>query len=80
VYLQVHGLWNHGRQLLKSLEVIQITGTDENIKEIQNFCGRWSFKRDAHLEIDNNYSVETIEGIMSCHKGDWIVKGVEGEV
>ena len=62
------------------IEVIQITGTDENIKEIQNFCGRWSFKRDAHLEIDNNYSVETIEGIMSCHKGDWIVKGVEGEV
>jgi predicted RNase H-like nuclease (RuvC/YqgF family) len=25
------------------IEVIQITGTDENIKEIQNFCGRWSF-------------------------------------
>jgi hypothetical protein len=46
----------------------------------QNFCGRWSFRRDAHLEIDNNYSVETIEGIMSCHKNDWIVKGVEGEV
>jgi 5-bromo-4-chloroindolyl phosphate hydrolysis protein len=22
------------------IEVIQITGTDENIKEIQNFCGR----------------------------------------
>jgi hypothetical protein len=24
--------------------------------------------------------VDTLEGIMSCHKGDWIVKGVEGEV
>ena len=62
------------------IEVIQITGTDENIKEIQNFCGRWSFKRDAHLEIDNNYSVDTLEGIASCHTGDWIAKGVENEI
>jgi predicted RNase H-like nuclease (RuvC/YqgF family) len=31
------------------IEVIQITGTDENIKEIQNFCGRWSFKRGGHI-------------------------------
>ena len=62
------------------IEVIQITGTDENIKEIQNFCGRWSFKRDAHLEIDNNYSVDTLEGIASCHAGDWIAKGVENEI
>jgi hypothetical protein len=60
------------------IEVIQITGTDENIKEIQNFCGRWSFKRDEWVDL--NYCVETIEGIMSCHKNDWIVKGVEGEV
>jgi hypothetical protein len=29
---------------------------------------------------DNNFSVDTLEGIMSCHKNDWIVKGVEGEV
>jgi hypothetical protein len=33
------------------IEVIQITGTDENIKEIQNFCGRWSFKRGGHIEF-----------------------------
>jgi hypothetical protein len=45
-----------------------------------------SFKRGGHIEFilddnnDNNFSVDTLEGIMSCHKGDWIVKGVEGEV
>jgi hypothetical protein len=27
------------------IEVIQITGTDENIKEIKKFCGRWSFEQ-----------------------------------
>jgi hypothetical protein len=39
------------------IEVIQITGTDENIKEIKKFCGSWSFKRGGHIEFildDNN--------------------------
>lgn len=58
------------------IEVIQITGTDENIKEIQNFCGSRLFKEDS----PNNYSVETLEGISYCHTGDWIAKGVEGEM
>jgi hypothetical protein len=68
------------------IEAIQITGTDENIKEIQNFCGRWSFKRGGHIEFilddnnDNNFSVDTLEGIASCHTGDWIAKGVENEI
>jgi hypothetical protein len=58
------------------IEVIQITGTDENIKDIQNFCGSRLFKEDS----PNSYSVETLEGISYCHAGDWIVKGVEGEM
>jgi hypothetical protein len=57
------------------IEVIQIVGTNENIKDIQNFCGSRLFKEDS----PNNYSVETLEGVHHCHKLDWIVKGVEGE-
>jgi hypothetical protein len=58
------------------IEVIQITGTNENTKDIQNFCGSRLFKEDS----PNNYSVETLEGISYCHTGDWIAKGVEGEM
>ena len=61
------------------IEVIQITGTDENIKEIKKFCGSWSFEQ-LHRLHDIYYSVETLEGVMNCDKGAWIVKGVEGEV
>jgi hypothetical protein len=53
------------------IEVIQITGTNENTKDIQDFCGSRLFKEDSPL----NYSVETLEGVHHCHKLDWIAKG-----
>jgi hypothetical protein len=39
----------------------------------------------GHIEFilddnnENNFSVDTLEGIASCHTGDWIAKGVENE-
>jgi hypothetical protein len=32
------------------IEVIQITGTDENIKEIKKFCGNWLFEQFHRLK------------------------------
>ena len=33
----------------------------------------------ANLDGSITFSVETLEGRMTGHKGDWIVKGVRGE-
>ena len=58
------------------IEVIQITGDDKKIEEINDFCGQYTFKRISPL----SFSIETLEGTMTCHNFDWVVKGVEGEV
>ena len=61
------------------IEVIQITGTDENIKEIKKFCDDSLFE-EFHRLYDIYYRIETLEGDLNCEVGDWIVKGVDGEV
>ena len=33
----------------------------------------------SHLDGSLTFTVETLEGRMTGHKGDWIVKGVQGE-
>lgn len=33
----------------------------------------------ANLDGSITFSVETLEGRMTGHKGDWIVKGIQGE-
>jgi hypothetical protein len=47
-----------------------------NVPEIKQFMGietiPWDAKRDTIL-------IETLEGNMEASKGDWIIKGVNGE-
>lgn len=57
------------------IEAIQWTG--ENIKEISDFMGV------SHISYElpsNKLSIITLEGTMIAKKGDFIIKGVEGEV
>jgi hypothetical protein len=61
------------------IEVIQITGTDENIKEIKKFCAGSLFE-EFHRLYDIYYRIETLEGDVNCEVGDWIAKGVENEM
>ena len=61
------------------IEVIQITGTDENIKEIKKFCAGSLFE-EFHRLNHIYYHVETLEGISNCDEGDWVAKGVENEI
>ena len=58
------------------IEVIQITGDNKKIEEINDFCGQYTFKRISPV----SFSIETLEGDMLCHCFDWIAKGVEGEM
>ena len=34
----------------------------------------------AHDLGDGNLSIQTLEGLMVAKPGDWIIKGVEGEI
>lgn len=54
------------------IEAIQFLG-DPNLQECLNFIGGncgWD---------DSRIAIETLEGVMQCSKGDWIIKGVKGE-
>lgn len=54
------------------VEAIQWTG--ENKKEIENFCGE-----AAWFSSDEELGILTLEGMMIATKGDYIIKGVDGE-
>jgi uncharacterized protein YcfJ len=44
------------------IQVIQITDTKENIKEIRDFCGECVFNRNAYYK--DEFVIETLEGDM----------------
>lgn len=56
------------------IEAVQWTG--ENVKEIATFMGIESVPYDLNT---HNLSIVTLEGIMEASKGDYIIKGVQGE-
>ena len=55
------------------IEAIRFNGL--NYDEIADFCSPWSVK------IGGGYSllIVTLEGEMLASKGDWVIKGVQGE-
>lgn len=63
-----------------TIEAIQWTG--ENIAEIIEFV-----KGDVRIDAESNdgqtsrreLHINTLEGVMHASKGDWIIKGVQGE-
>ena len=54
------------------IEAVQWTG--ENLLEILQFSEDSFIDRD-----DYTLKIETLEGVMTVSRGDYIVKGVEGE-
>lgn len=56
-----------------TIQAIEWDGT--NIEEIKEFAG------DAFTGMkDTVLTLSTLEGFMTCHIGDWVVCGIEGEV
>lgn len=62
------------RKLPIVIEAVQWTG--ENYEEIKQFAGEsficWHYNHDS-------ISIQTLEGVMSASKGDWIIKGIKNE-
>lgn len=49
---------------------------EENIADIQDFVG----DNLIYNPEDNEYYIKTLEGNHRCTKGDYIIKGVKGEL
>ena len=48
---------------------------EQNINEVQCFVGDYLI----YNPYDNEYYIATLEGNMKISKGDWIIKGINGE-
>jgi hypothetical protein len=59
------------------IEAVQYKGGINGFWDISNFVG----KALIPYTLDENEAlgIETLEGVMKFHPGDWIIKGVEGE-
>jgi len=57
------------------VEAIQWDGSDEIFKEITV----WANCKVEKLET-GSLKIDTLEGVMEAKHGDWIIKGVSGEI
>ena len=57
------------------IDAIQFTGTGESFEEIDDFVSGNFFPNDDGCGC----TIETLEGDMRASKGDYIIKGVNGE-
>lgn len=55
------------------IEAIQYTG--DNTSEIKEFCGDMCLLGHKPLTV----AINTLEGVMTASKGDYVIKGVNGE-
>ena len=55
------------------IEAVQFTG--ENDPEIKAFCPKAYDPYDTRVLM----AIPTLEGEMTAHIGDWIIKGIKGE-
>lgn len=62
-----------------AIEAIQWTG--ENTKEVIDFGGLTNSGRPLIMDFDKgNLIVSTLEGYMKAYPGDYILKGIKGEI
>lgn len=57
------------------ISAVQFTGTDESLREITELAGSQPIKNDGHSMV-----IPTLEGWMIASLGDFIIRGVAGEV
>jgi len=61
----------------KPVEVEAYLVTDDNMGIMADWCGGMLYRRDDNFEA--SIKIMTLEGVMTARKGDYIIKGVEGE-
>ena len=58
------------------IEAIQWDGESETLAELSGFTGQRRLRFDPVAET---LVIETLEGDHIASKGDWIIKGIQGE-
>ena len=59
------------------IEAVQWNGFDDSFEAI----GDLAYGGNRHVQrIGNKLEIPTLEGVMTASLGDWIIKGVSGEV
>ena len=67
----------------KPIEVEAIQITAENIAKLRDFLATYCDKDDCSIELSFRgitVTIETLEGDMKAHEGDYIIKGIKGEL
>lgn len=76
----------------KPVEVDAIQWNGENIQEVLDFCysdTRWKEGIESHyvhgpsighVPATGDLDIPTLEGTMNARPGDWIIRGVRGEL
>lgn len=62
------------RKLSIEIEAIELTGTEENLKELRGFM-----KKDYLSIVGGGMTIETLEGKHWARIGDYIIRGIQGE-
>lgn len=60
------------------IEAVQFDGTFQSMKEILQWSGN-GIEEIQMAYDDYQLKIKTLEGVMIASKGDYIVKGVQGE-
>ena len=59
------------------IEAVQWTG--RNLREIFAFCGQENIA-PIERRPDYDLKIKTLEGVLKADRGDYIIKGVQGEI
>jgi hypothetical protein len=66
------------------VEIDAVQWTTDNKKEVDDFLkgSKYWFSPEIGKSLNKKYwtiSIVTLEGVMVCGVGDWIIKGIKGE-
>ena len=61
------------------IDAVQFKGGKKSVQEIVKDLGIPFHVIRFHEEFDTKLAIVTLEGIMTAHVGDWIIKGIKGE-
>lgn len=64
------------------VEAVQFLPSEESLKEIHDLTSMSLRKVESHISSEGWFSlfIETLEGKMEAKIGDWIIKGIAGEI
>lgn len=67
------------RKMPVVIEAIQYDGTENSVVEILQMKETNSSAKSIRVDA-GDLLIHTLEGVMRADKGDWVIKGVNGEL